>query len=229
MRRIWLLALALLLAAAPALASAPPEGYGMTAEQAQTFAGLLAGAAEAVLQAELDALLEQTTPDAEMQGLPGQMIDGMYYDPMGFDMAVPEGWTLLEHLVGPSVALTGPAAANGFVPSITVTASEDATGGYEALTQADFDALLTGVLENYQFQSLEDFALGEIAAREFACLYGPDAANMLLQYQLLFTANDRAYVITMTTLAEEDAQDAAMEAYDAFLASFSIFTGEGNG
>lgn len=236
---LWLvLLLSLLLAAMPAQAAEPAEtamdlleSFGMTEAEAEAFAALAESMQGEVTEDDLLAMLEALIEDeATGQALPGQLVDGVYTDPGGYSMRIPEGWALQETLIGPAVVISGLAdSESSFAPTITITVTGEVEDDFLAKTQEEIDALLSVSLPNYLPIALDDFEFLDIPAREMVCMYGANEASMLMQYQLHFNNQGKAFVITMTTLAEEATHEQTLDTYDAFLAEFLLLTGEASG
>lgn len=239
MKRVASLLLVLFVAALPALPPALGQGAeslpalleenGMTQGQAETFEALAGQIEDAALQTELADTIEALMEAGDGGQAVGEVIDGIYHDPNGYTFPMPENWTLQEKQVGPVVVLAGPSDGQALAPSITVLALDAPEQSLLKMTREDIEKLLSGSFENFQMIALEEFEIDGKPARELVCMYGADVSAMIMQYQTHFDYEDKAFVITMTTLAEEAAHDLALETYDALVAEFTIFEGEGNG
>lgn len=224
-------------AVSPTAAPTPTDAlsaFGLTPQQADAFEAVADGL-EADQQAAIDELIDTFTLEGAGQPLPGSLRGSTYTDPNGFSITVPEGWALLEQLVGPAIVMTAPvdAAAESSaqpVSSIAVVGTSVDIGDLSTVTEAQISEMLTTSLPNAQLIALEEFDYMDGKARELVCMYGEEEDTMLMQYQTFFKNEGRSYLITMTTLAEEAVHDIALEAYDAVLASFTIDVGgQGNG
>ena len=150
----------------------------------------------------------------------GEIISGVYCHPLGFVFQIPEGYQVLQDPIGPAVHLIGPANEGGFTPTIHVLIHEEPQPDFDKLTQTKADAFFGSVLENYQFVSLDHYEYNGVMAHEFVCLHGTGEDGMMIQNTLCFNKEDKAYILTMTTLAEEATLECALLAYDFFLAGF---------
>ncbi len=228
----WIaLALSLMLLTSPVLAESITDlltGLGATEQSIQTLQAVLAEIGETVTEDELGAMLDQFLGDAS-GAAGGSMEDGVFTHPLGFSFPVPEGWSQLPEQLGMAALLTGPLDAQGFAPTIGVIVLGEARTDFDNFVQEDLDALLSETLPNYYFLALDSFTFLDVPAHEFVLMHGEDENALLMQYQLFFNKDDLAFIITLTTLAEEAAHDDALEAYDALLAGFDVFAGEGNG
>jgi hypothetical protein len=197
---------------------------------------------------EPDALLvlfEQITSDMsdkEMQGLlsefienqnpvrqAGEIFSGVYHHPLGYFFQIPEGHQVLQDPLGATVQLVGPANENGFATTIHVMVLGEPQNDFESITQSKVDAFFGALFENYQFVSLDHYDYNNVTAHEFICLHGASEDDMMVQHSLCFSKGDKAYILTMTTLAEEATLQHALHAYDFFLAGFIAPDGTGDG
>lgn len=177
-------------------------------------------------RAALDGFLAEGTAGV----LAGEVKDGLYTDPNGFSFEVPEGWTLQSAQIGPVIVLTAPEAVLGVTPSIAVTVViEPQDHSLMDMTNEDIEALLSPALPGFELISLDSFDLHGTQAREMMCMYGTAEDAMLIQYQLYFTENNRLFIITMTTVAEEASYAQVLDIYDAFVADFTVLTQEATG
>lgn len=221
------LVMLMMTALAPAVAEADwlsglLTGYGLSDADVEAFSALIAEVGADMTQVDVEALLKEFLGDAAAASSPGKLEGDLFTSPSGFTMRVPEGWNLLEDSLGTSAVITGPTDETGFMPTITVVVLEEAQAAFDTNTKEDWDALLGTALTNYQSIVLDDFPFLDVPAHEFVCMHGDANDAMLMQYQLYFNKGGKAFVITMTTLAEEAAHDRALEAYDKFLADFSV-------
>lgn len=151
----------------------------------------------------------------------GTVSEDLYTHPIGFSMRVPEGWQLFTQRLGSTALMTGPQDDSGFSPTIhlQVLAEQPA---FDTFSKEQADALYQTVLPKYQFVDLEAFIYQGANAHEFVCVHGTEAGAMLIQYQVFFNKGGMAYIITMTTRAEEAAHESALEIYDRFLTNFAF-------
>lgn len=201
---------------------------GLSEEQMQALEAMLAQMEGEITPEQMQELITSFAEVGANTPLAGEVTDGVYMDPSGYSFAIPEGWTLLPNHVGLSVMLQGPLEDSGvFAPSISVMTLGEMEDDFLDKTQEEIDALLSASLENYQLTELNDFTFQDEPAREIVLMHGADEESMLVQYQLHFHNDGRAFIVTMTTLAEEAANDRALDTYEAFLSTFTIYTGEG--
>lgn len=227
----WILA-ALLLLALPAQAGsidALLQSFGMTQAEAQAFAAIVAEMGEDITDETIRAMLAEFEGQKLGEPLAGKTEDGVYTDPEGYAFPIPEGWTLQPSRIGGYIVLAGQPDEGGFTPTITVLSAAASDDSFLDKTQEEVDNLLVQSLKNYQPIALDDFQYQDVPARELVCMYGTDEDTMLMQYQLHFSHEGMAYIITMTTLAEEAAHDSALNTYDSFLAEFSFADAQGVG
>jgi hypothetical protein len=196
--------------------------YGLSNEDVAVFSSMVSELGESVTEAELQALITEILGDSQVQKLTGAMEGNRYIAPEGYSFAIPEGWKLLEEKFGVATVVAGQTDETGFMPTISVMMLEEEQPDFETNTQKEWDALLSQSLANYLFVALDDFPYLDATAHEFVCMHGEREDAMLMQYQLYFNKEGKAYLITMTTLAEEAAHDNALDAYDSFLAEFKI-------
>lgn len=204
------------------------EGFGLTESDAEAFAGLVSQMGE-MTNEEISMLLTEFLGEGTASSVKGELIEDYYAHPAGFTLRIPEGWTLLEDQLGVTVMLMGPINEMKFAPTISVLVLSQPREDFDTLTLEAWDAYYASSLTNYLSIALDDFTFLDVDAHEFVCAHGNDESSMLMQYQLYFNKEERAYIITLTTLAEEAAHADALDTYDAFLAEFEVFSGEGNG
>jgi len=97
----------------------------------------------------------------------------------------------------------------------------------DTVTQTEIETFMTLSLANYEFLSLESVSFRDAAAHAFTLRHGEDTASRMFQRQLLFNKDGQAFLITLTTLAEESSEQAAEAVFEDFLNDFVI--DEGNG
>lgn len=204
---------------------------GMTDAQAGAFTAQLAAQDAPFDEASLAAALAELVSASE-EDVVFERIGSVYADSRGFSAMVPEGWTLHAPGVGGTVIFQGNADANGFAPAITVLLMPASDSSLFHLTREEIDEAFGQALANYRTLEWESLTFQEIPAQELVCVYGADDQLPLMQYQISFVQDDTAFLITMTTLAEETIHDETVAAYDTFLEEFIVFTGfagQGNG
>ena len=217
--------MALMLTLAPAQADWLGDmlaGYGLDSGDVQAFSKLVSDMGDSLSAEDTQALLQEFLGDSQAQKIPGALVGSQYTSPQGFVFTVPEGWTLLEDQVGIATVLAGEADDSGFMPTISVVVLAEEQPDFAKTTRAEWDALLGESLANYLFIDLDEFLYLDVTAHEFVCMHGEREDAMFKQYQLYFNKEGKAYIITMTTLAEESAHDDALAAYDSFIAGFTV-------
>ncbi len=235
MKKLSLLAallLFLLLAVLPAQADAVAQmlaRFGLSQSDAEAFAALMEETQGDLTDEEQAALLEDFLASAGEFRQKGTLEGDFYLHPLGFTLRVPSGWRVLEEQPGATVMLIGPGGEKQFAPTLSVLVLKGERPDFAAKTREEWDAYYGSVLHNYQSISLTALEYLDVPAHELVLTHGNDEASMLMQYQLYFNKDERAFIITLTTLAEEAADDSALEAYDSFLAQFTVLTGQGNG
>ena len=193
--------------------SAPPEEKpGAISALTEQITGDMTGQE---IQALVSEFIRNHTPSPQE----GEIISGIYCHPLGFAFPIPEGYQVLQDSIGSAVHLIGPPDEAGFTASIHVLVCEEQPD-FEMLTQTKADRFFGSALSNYQFVSLDHYAYNGVTAHEFVCLHGTGEDGMMIQNTVCFNKGDRAYILTMTTLAEEATLEHALLAYDYFLAGF---------
>ena len=213
------------LAAAPASADAVDDllkNFGLTEQEVEAFRGIVSGIDGTMTEREMAALLKSVLGDASSPKQAGTLSDGVYTHPLGFTLVVPDNWTVLEDCLGVTVALMGPVGEYAFAPTITVLVLSEERPDFETLTQADWDEALGPSLANYRSLMLDDFEYLGVPAHEFVCTHGAGDEAMIMQYLLYFNMSGRAFMITMTALAEEAVHEGALTAYDTLLSTFQV-------
>lgn len=214
-----------LLALAPAQAdwlSDMLAGYGLGNEDVQAFSSLVSEMGAGMSEAEVQSLLKEFLGDTQAERAPGTLEGNRYTSPEGFAFTVPAGWSVLEDQFGVATVLSGAADEAGFMPTISIVVLGAERPDFVTNTREDWDALLGESLANYLFVALDDFPYLDVPAHEFVCMHGEREDTMFMQYQLYFNKEGRAFIITMSTMAEESAHEDALDAYDAFLAEFEV-------
>ena len=189
---------------------------------------------DGMTEKEMQALLFEIIAKKEPTPQAGEIVSGYYFHSLGFFFPIPEGYRVLEDTLGATVHLIGPAEDGGITPSIHVLALDAPQLDFEMLTQTKTDAFFGAVFSNYQFVSLDHYKYNGVMAHEFVCLHGASDDGMMIQNTLCFNKGDKAYILTMTTLAEEATLEYALLAYDVVLSGFTVpedmeDAGEGNG
>lgn len=228
-RSVWLAALmAMLVFCASAHAASVTDllkGYGLSEADAKTVEKLVESMGDNVTEEELRALLSQFIADPTSKK-PGSTSGDIYTNPVGFSFRVPAGWAIREDQIGMNVMLVGPQNENKFSPTIGVAVFSEIRPDFDTNTQADWDAVLSQSLDNYQFVALDNFTFLDVQAHEFICMHGESENSMLAQYQMFFNKDGRAFVITMTTVAEEVSLDQTLEIYDNFMSEFQVLAAQ---
>ncbi len=227
-----LVSLVLMLANAAAFADTTQDllkGFGLTEQDLQQFQTILAGLDENTSQQTVLALLGTMLNKDLPEGMTGTLEGDLYTHPLGFTMTVPEGWKLVEQPLGVSAMVITDPDENGFSDTISVLALTEERGDFETMTRETVEALFTQSLTNYQFQSFESFDYQDAPAHEFTLAHGEGTSPTLYQRLLMFNKDGKAFLITMTTRNDEEQRATAEAAYGAFMAGFTVFTGEGNG
>ncbi len=203
------------------------KSFGLTDEEAAKFAAIIANVDESLSEEDFQALLAEFLTEEGAQTESGTLgSDGTFTHPAGFTLKVPEGWNVLEQRIGADVTMTGPSEEEKVAPVISVLVLDTPREELDTLKQEDYDTLYSKSLKNYQFVALDEFPYLDVTAHEFVCTYGDNPEAMMMQYQLYFNKDGRAFIITMTTLAEEAAHDNALTAYDTMLEEFTTQAGQ---
>lgn len=233
-RLLLLLTLAWLFAALPlcALAESLPSllgQLGLTGAQAEVFMAQLASQADTPDgQTVFEAL--SALAAADPTEVASELIGNVYADARGFSAVVPEGWTVVPS-AGQTVAFQSAPDAGGFASTITVNLQPTADETFFDRSREEIDALLSRTLQHYRTIEWDAFSYQNLPAHELVCIFGADEASLFMQYQLSFVQGEDAYLITLTTLAEEAIHEEAVAVYDTFLEEFIVFSGlkQGNG
>lgn len=215
--------LGILLAVMPVmaqLASGETVDPALSASDSNALAALFDKITSDMTEDDVRALLSDFIEDTAESPQVGTIIGDQYTHPQGFTFRIPQAYRVLSDQLGAMVHLVGPANDNGFTPSIHVMVYDAPRPDFENLTEQRVNAYFGPILANYQFVSLDHYEYLGVSAHEFVCLHGTDDETMMVQYSLCFNKGDKAFILTMTTLAEEAAQKDALEAYDFFLAGF---------
>ncbi len=202
---------------------------GLSDADAEAFKAIVEEMGDDLTEDQIKALMTEFLEAFTSQEEQGKVENDTFTHPDGFSFKIPEGWTVREDSMGVSAFLVGPVNEQGITPTISVTVLGESQPDFDTMKQEDWDAVLGTTLKNYQFVALDDFVFLDVPAHEFVCTHGDDLEAMLMQYQLYFNKNNKAYIITMTTLAEEAAHENALESYDMLLSDFTVQNDPGIG
>ena len=211
--------LAVLLAVFPAYAEPGANGVSLE-EKPGALSALFEQITDEMTEQQIQALFSEFVKNQSSPPQEGEIISEIYCNPLGFAFPIPEGYQVLQDSIGSAVHLVGPPGVGGFAPTIHALVYEAPQPDFEMLTQSKADRFFGSMLENYQFVSLDHYEYNGAMAHEFVCLHGTGEDGMMIQNTLCFNKGDRAYILTMTTLAEEATLEQALLAYDYFLAGF---------
>lgn len=212
--------LVILLACTPAFAESAMDGTAAYMNEAGILAALFEKITSDMTEEEVQAILSDFVHDIVAAPQAGTITGDVYTHPAGFSLRVPEGYRVLSDQLGATVHLIGVMEDSTYAPSIQVMVYDVPQPDFEYLTQQKVDSYFGPIFPGYQFISLDHYEYLGVSAHEFVCLHGSREDAMMIQYSLCFNKGDKAYILTMTTLAEEAAHQNALEAYDFFLAGF---------
>ncbi len=225
---LLLVMLAAVLPAQADMTSEILENFGLTQTEADAFAALVEEKGTALTATDILTLLG-SFPDEDMAP-EGTLLGNVYTDPNGVTVQVPEGWHVLEERMGMTVMLMGPAdETTGFAPTIGVLVLDEPNPEFDTADQTYWDSFYGLFLENYRCVSFEESTYQDTTAHTLTLTYGQPQEAGILQRQMYFNKNDRAYVITLTALAKEEAQADALEVFEEFLAGFLPYEELGQG
>lgn len=171
-------------------------------------------------EAEIQALLSELNKNQSPVKQEGEIVGDTYFNPIGFSFKIPDGYQVLQDQFGATVHMVSPFSKSGFAPTIQVLVYGESLPDFENLTQKKVDTYFGSLLLNYQFVSLDHYIYNNVTAHEFICLHGASEDDMMVQHSLCFNKGDKAYILTMTTLAEEATLQHALNAFDTFLEGF---------
>jgi len=187
---------------------------------ADTLSALMEQITEGMAEGEMQAIVSDFLKNQSPLPQEGEIVSGFFVHPKGFSFPIPDGFQVLQDSVGADVQLIGPMTESGFNPTIHVLAFDEPQPDFAMLTQAKVDAFFASMLSNYQFVSLDHYEYNDVMAHEFVCLHGASDNGMIIQNALCFNKGGKAYILTMTTLAEEATLEYALLAFDFFLTGF---------
>ncbi|HIT70237.1 MAG TPA: hypothetical protein IAC36_10085 [Candidatus Aphodomonas merdavium] len=192
----------------------------LTQEQATEFRALMEQVSPALSQEDIATLLEayeQSLPSAQQTGT---LADGRYSLPSGLSVAVPEDWQVVQTQGVAAITLVGPTAVSG-TPNITVTVLEQEQETFETADQAYWDNIYSALLPGFASTSLDSFDYQDVSAHEYVCSYGEEGARVV-QYQMYFNRNGKAYAITLTTPDDNETFLQSITSFDSVIASMGF-------
>ncbi|MEG0766210.1 MAG: hypothetical protein RR482_00705 [Clostridia bacterium] len=200
-----------------------PAGWLDTLQETErkTLIELAISMGEKTSEDALYAIWSELMDQGDTQSMTGWLTDDVYTHPNGFQLQVPEGWSILENEGDTTVTVMADADETGFSMRIGVTSlpadAEDRTG-WDA---ARWDASLATLHADYQRISFDTLPYQDTQACELVFGYKDAMGRAVVQHHFYFHA-DTGYLICMDARAEQAEEEAPLQIYDTFLNHFAV-------